>query len=62
MLGADLAWNAIVHDSPPGGPDFHWHIELLPRLTVPASVELGAGVVGEHRRSSRGGERGCGES
>jgi UDPglucose--hexose-1-phosphate uridylyltransferase len=44
VLGADLAWNAIVHDSPPGGPDFHWHIELLPRLTVPASVELGAGV------------------
>ncbi len=44
VLGADLAWNAIVHDSPPGGPDFHWHIELLPRLTVPASVEFGAGV------------------
>ncbi len=44
VLGSDLAWNAVVHESPPGGPDFHWHIEILPRLTVPASVELGTGV------------------
>ncbi len=44
VLGPDLAWNAIVHASPPGGPEFHWHVEILPRLTVPASVELGAGV------------------
>ena len=33
-----------MHASPPGGPEFHWHVEILPRLTVPASVELGAGV------------------
>ena len=44
VLGSELAWNAIVHASPPGGPEFHWHVEILPRLTVPASVEFGAGV------------------
>ncbi len=44
VLGPEIAWNAIVHTSPPGGPEFHWHVEILPRLTVPASVELGAGV------------------
>jgi UDPglucose--hexose-1-phosphate uridylyltransferase len=44
VLGTELSWNAIVHASPPRGPDFHWHVEILPRLTVPASVEFGAGV------------------
>jgi UDPglucose--hexose-1-phosphate uridylyltransferase len=45
VLGADVAWNAIVHDAPlsPEQP-FHWHVELLPRLTVAAAVELGAGI------------------
>jgi UDPglucose--hexose-1-phosphate uridylyltransferase len=33
-----VALNAWVHDGP------HWHIELLPRLTTMASLELGAGV------------------
>ena len=42
-LGEDLAWNAVLHDAPPGA-DFHWHVELMPRLTVPASLELGTGV------------------
>ncbi len=43
LLGEDLAWNALLHDAPVGG-GFHWHVELLPRLTVPASLELGTGV------------------
>jgi UDPglucose--hexose-1-phosphate uridylyltransferase len=42
-LGQDLAWNAVLHDAPPGS-GFHWHVELLPRLTVPASLELGTGL------------------
>lgn len=33
-----LPLNAWVHDGA------HWHIEILPRLTVIASIELGAGI------------------
>jgi UDPglucose--hexose-1-phosphate uridylyltransferase len=45
LLGSDLAWNAVLHESSPAsGAPFHWHVELLPRLTVQASVELGAGI------------------
>jgi UDPglucose--hexose-1-phosphate uridylyltransferase len=45
LLGDDLAWNAVLHEAPPGsGTPFHWHLELLPRLTVQASIELGAGI------------------
>ncbi len=33
-----LAWNAALHDGP------HWHIEVLPRLTQLAGLELGAGI------------------
>ena len=32
-------WNAWLHN---GG--CHWHLELLPRLTVFAGIELGAGI------------------
>ncbi len=45
VLGAEVAWNAIVHDAPLSAErPFHWHVELLPRLTVAAAVELGAGI------------------
>jgi UDPglucose--hexose-1-phosphate uridylyltransferase len=45
LLGEELAWNAILHERPAGSEDpFHWHIELLPRLTVQASIEIGAGI------------------
>ena len=43
-LGADLAWNALLHEGPSTDEAFHWHIELWPRLTVAASIELGAGI------------------
>ena len=43
VLGEELAWNAVLHEATAGG-DFHWHVELLPRLTVPASLELGTGL------------------
>jgi UDPglucose--hexose-1-phosphate uridylyltransferase len=33
-----LPWNAWLHNSG------HWHIELVPRLSVLAGVELGAGI------------------
>ena len=35
--------NAWVHTAAPR-QDGHWHIELVPRLTIPASLELGAGI------------------
>jgi UDPglucose--hexose-1-phosphate uridylyltransferase len=45
LLGAGLAWNAIVHDGPlTADAPFHWHVELMPRLTVAAAIELGAGI------------------
>jgi UDPglucose--hexose-1-phosphate uridylyltransferase len=45
LLGEGTAWNAIVHDGPlSGDAPFHWHVELVPRLTVAAAIELGAGI------------------
>lgn len=42
LHGAQPA-NAWLH-VPPFGEDGHWHLEALPRMTVPAGVELGAGL------------------
>jgi len=44
LLGEGLSWNAILHDAPLAGGDWHWHLETLPRITVPALVELGSGL------------------
>jgi UDPglucose--hexose-1-phosphate uridylyltransferase len=35
--------NAWLHTAASGASG-HWHIELVPRLTIPASLELGAGI------------------
>ena len=37
-LEGPLPWNAWLHDGP------HWHVELVPRLTQLAGLELGAGI------------------
>lgn len=37
-LEGALAWNAWLHDG------VHWHLELVPRLSVLAGIELGAGI------------------
>jgi len=37
-LEGDVPWNAWLHAGP------HWHVEVVPRLTVQAGVELGAGI------------------
>ena len=42
-LEGPIPLNAWLH-TPPFGADGHWHLELVPRLTIPASLELGAGV------------------
>lgn len=44
LLGDGLSWNAILHDAPLAGADWHWHLETFPRITVPALVELGSGL------------------
>ena len=44
VLGADLAWNCVVYAAPEDAERWHWHAEVWPRLTIPASAELGAGV------------------
>jgi UDPglucose--hexose-1-phosphate uridylyltransferase len=38
------AYNLVLHAAPWDGRDFHWHIELLPRVTGIAGFELGAGM------------------
>jgi UDPglucose--hexose-1-phosphate uridylyltransferase len=42
----DPAFNYLIHTSPFGGgpyPFYHWHLEILPRLTKTAGFEWGAG-------------------
>jgi UDPglucose--hexose-1-phosphate uridylyltransferase len=36
--------NAWLHTASFGEPAGHWHLEILPRLTVAAGIELGAGI------------------
>ena len=42
----DPPFNYWVHTYPLHGESrpYHWHIEILPRLTMPGGLELGAGV------------------
>jgi UDPglucose--hexose-1-phosphate uridylyltransferase len=44
-LEGHVPLNAWLHTSPLDGERGHWHVELLPRLTVPAGLELGAGLL-----------------
>jgi UDPglucose--hexose-1-phosphate uridylyltransferase len=44
MLEGRVALNAWLHTSPFQGDTLHWHLEVLPRLTVFAGLELGAGI------------------
>jgi UDPglucose--hexose-1-phosphate uridylyltransferase len=40
----EVALNAWLHPGFPARPGAHWHLEVLPRLTVFACLELGAGL------------------
>jgi UDPglucose--hexose-1-phosphate uridylyltransferase len=44
LLGTGVAWNAVLHLPGSDAAGHHWHVELYPRLTVAASLELGAAV------------------
>jgi UDPglucose--hexose-1-phosphate uridylyltransferase len=44
----DPPFNFYIHTSPVGGgnqADYHWHIELLPKLAIAAGFELGTGIM-----------------
>lgn len=38
-----VSYNMIFHTAPKGCLDFHWHIEILPKLAMPAGFEWGSG-------------------
>ncbi|NPV81228.1 MAG: DUF4921 family protein [Firmicutes bacterium] len=41
----DPAYNYVLHTSPCHGDHFfHWHIEILPKLTIQAGFEIGTGM------------------
>ena len=44
VFGAVPQFNLWVRTAPRGCEEFHWHIDLLPRLTIAAGFELGTGV------------------
>lgn len=44
MFGAPPPLNLWLRSAPRDAEHFHWHIDVVPRLTVLAGFELGAGV------------------
>ncbi len=36
--------NLWVRTAPRGAEQFHWHVDIAPRLTIKAGFELGTGV------------------
>lgn len=45
-LRGGAAWNAWLETAPlkDTSAAFHWHVEAIPRVTVPGAIELGAGL------------------
>jgi len=43
-LEGEVPLNLWLHTAPFGETAGHWHLELLPRLTIAAGLELGAGI------------------
>jgi len=44
VFGTVPQLNVWVRTAPRGSGEFHWHIDIVPRLTVKAGFELGTGV------------------
>lgn len=38
------SFNLVLHAKPADAEDFHWHIEIVPRILVPMVTEIGLGV------------------
>jgi UDPglucose--hexose-1-phosphate uridylyltransferase len=44
VVEGEPALNLVLHSAPPGVDDFHWHLHVLPRLTILGGFELGTGA------------------
>lgn len=44
LLGGPVQCNIWVRTAPRGAAEFHWHIDIVPRLAIKAGFELGTGV------------------
>ena len=44
LFGDAVQLNLWVRSAPRGSEEFHWHLDLVPRLTAKAGFELGTGV------------------
>ncbi len=44
MVLGNFSFNIVFHSRPVGYRDFHWHIEVYPRVAVHAGFELGSGA------------------
>jgi UDPglucose--hexose-1-phosphate uridylyltransferase len=44
VFGATPQLNLWVRTAPRGSDEFHWHLDLVPRLAIKAGFELGTGV------------------
>jgi UDPglucose--hexose-1-phosphate uridylyltransferase len=43
----DPDYNFVIDSAPDhmtGVPFYHWHLEILPKLTTPAGFEIGSGI------------------
>ena len=56
-LGASPPLNLWVRTAPRGAEHFCWRIDVVPRLTHLAGLELGTGRAPQHRRARAGGGR-----
>jgi UDPglucose--hexose-1-phosphate uridylyltransferase len=39
-----FSFNMVFHSRPVGNEDFHWHVEIYPRVVIHAGYELGSGA------------------
>jgi UDPglucose--hexose-1-phosphate uridylyltransferase len=45
--GNDPDYNFVIHTAPikdEGEDYYHWHLQIIPRLTTPAGFEMGSGI------------------
>jgi UDPglucose--hexose-1-phosphate uridylyltransferase len=42
---ADPPYNLVVHTAPGADADFHWYVEITPRISIVAGFEQGTGVL-----------------
>ncbi len=40
----DVPYNVVVHTAPRDAESFHWYVEVIPRISVPAGFEQATGI------------------